>query len=353
MIPKVVIQMLVCDRGEGSQDAHEALASLEAVAYPRDWIEIVVLDNSPPPRELALELRTAWTRAAHPNLPVLTVIRAERNLGFAGGHAFLCEEAQRRGAEYLLLLNEDARLAPDAIERAVEEMESKSQTAIGQLRIRLEQDHARYNSLGNCLHIFGFGFTDEDGTRPHFYASGAVVMVRTSVLETIGGLFDPFYFLYHEDVDLSWRARLAGFDVAVLQAEAFHRYEFSRSMTKFFWMERNRWLTALTHWKLFTLILLMPGMLGAEALLFVLSFFSPWGKEKRRAYREIFKKPFWMFVWQRRKTIKRIRRRSDREMLELMVDTLASEEVKSALLERFVNPMLKAYGRFLRWAVRW
>ena len=64
-------------------------------------------------------------------------------------------------------------------------------------------------------------------------------------------MFDPFIFLYHDDLDLSWRATLQKIDsFYVPTITIFHKssYNFRWSGKKFFWLERNRKYCILTHY---------------------------------------------------------------------------------------------------------
>jgi len=163
------------------------------------------------------------------DLPV-TVVRLEENRGFAHG----CNAGARIGsAAYVLLLNPDATLDADSLERMVAAADADPR--IGAVAPRIEEpdgtldwSQRRFPRLRSTfaqaffLHrLFPLApWTDEvlrdaDAYRrpgsPE-WASGACLLVRRTVLERLGGLDDGF-FLYCEDMDLCRRLRDAGFEV--------------------------------------------------------------------------------------------------------------------------------------------
>jgi len=108
------------------------------------------------------------------------------------------------------------------------------------------------------IHPFGFGFARDKGIKDHNqfneiekigYASGTCLFTSSKVLDKIG-LLDPFLFLYHDDLDLGWRASQLGINsyfvpnVKILHAES---YILKWSSKKFYWLERNRKYCLLTH----------------------------------------------------------------------------------------------------------
>ena len=113
-------------------------------------------------------------------------------------------------------------------------------------------------STGNMIHLFGFGFARDKGiidnnqfeeTEKIGYASGTCLFTSSKVLSKIG-LLDPFLFLYHDDLDLGWRAAQLGINsyfvptVTIFHAES---YILKWSSKKFYWLERNRKYCLLTH----------------------------------------------------------------------------------------------------------
>ena len=72
---------------------------------------------------------------------------------------------------------------------------------------------------------------------------------KTEIINKIG-LFDPFIFLYHDDLDLGWRAAQLGINsYFVPNVKIFHAesYILKWSSKKFYWLERNRKYCILTH----------------------------------------------------------------------------------------------------------
>lgn len=186
-----------------------------------------------------------------------------------------------------------------------------------------------------------------------FYASGAGMLIRSSIIDQIGGMFEPSYFMYHDDVDISWRARLAGFDIGFADdSVVYHRYEFSRSMKKFFWMERNRHLTNLCNYEIGTLLLIAPPMIVMEIGTLFFAFRSGWWKEKLRSWAFFGKRSTWQYIIERRLLIRSLRVRSDRDMLEHMTGVITAQETENPIMNFVVNPVMNAYFWALKQIVR-
>ena len=76
----------------------------------------------------------------------------------------------------------------------------------------------------------------------------------SKILKKIG-LFDPFLFLYHDDLDLGWRAaflNIKSFFVPGIKIRHVSSYNLKWNSKKFFWLERNRKYCLLTHYSLST-----------------------------------------------------------------------------------------------------
>lgn len=149
---------------------------------------------------------------------------AERNIGFAGGHAALFNMHQ---ASFVLLLNDDARLESDYIEILMNKMETNEHIGSSTGLIYRWDEHTidtaglEYKCLAQIVDRFaGESAKDRRLTSEEvFGVSGAVALYRRSAIEKAGGLFNPSWFMYKEDVDLALRLRHAGY-IAWFQPDA-------------------------------------------------------------------------------------------------------------------------------------
>lgn len=363
---KVVVQILLYS--EPIELLDRLFASLARTDYPRDLLEIVAVNNHCPGHEgIAREAEARWVpQAAAGNGPRIRFVRSATNTGFAGGHQMAYELARESGPEFVYLLNSDAVVDPGFIRAAVAYADAHPNAALVQSRIMLEQEPGLLNSAGNAMHFLGFGFSlgyrakpDADGglaaeKRPIFYPSGAGVLVRVAALEKIGGLFDPRYFLYHEDSELAWRAFLAGYDIGcATDSIILHRYEFSKSTAKFYWIERNRNANLLIFYRLPTLVLIALPWLAFEFGTLLFSFRSGWWRERLRASAYFLRPSTWRWIRERRALARRLRVKSDRDMLARMVGEITNQEVENPLLTKVVNPFMRAYFAALKAVVRW
>lgn len=169
-----------------------------------------------------------------PNMP-LKLIKSRENLGFAGGNNLGIKDALKRGADYVLLMNNDVIISRNLVIQLIKVAENDNK--IGLLAPKMyfakgyEFHKKRYSEkdLGKVIWYAG-GKIDWD----NIYSShrgvdevdkgqydkqeetdvvnGACALIRAKVIKDIGYL-DEKLFLYWEDADLSERARRAGWRV--------------------------------------------------------------------------------------------------------------------------------------------
>ena len=294
-------------------------------------------------------------------------IASQQNLGFSGGNNLALARALADGDEFAYLLNPDAEPQPGFLEAALAVARRDPRIAQVQSLVLRAPEQSVVNTWGNSLHFLGFGYAGGDGTplasdraatltaEPHeiAYASGAAMLLRLQAVREVGPLNEEL-FAYHEDLELSWRSRLAGWRVFVAPASRVgHHYEFSRSPRKFYFMERNRLLVLAWCYRLPTLMLLAPALLTMEAGLWLFALRGGWGREKLRAYAYLTRGPAVRRLLQTRAAMQAARRASDREVTELFTAEIDFPAVSPWLLTRVANPLFRLYWRGARALMRW
>jgi hypothetical protein len=226
--------------------------------------------------------------------PGATLIEAGENLGFAA--------ASNRGAalssgELLLFLNPDAVVAPGFREAIELPLAERRGWAAWQGLVTAEGGRV-VNSRGGVVHFTGIAWAGGAGeplrtgdlkpAEPAF-VSGACLAVPAGVFEGVGGFAEPF-FLYHEDVDLSLRLRLAGGRLGVEdRARADHEYEFVKGPGKWRGLERNRWATLLRTYPAVLLALLAPALVATELALVPISIAGGWFPQKAASWIDVLR----------------------------------------------------------------
>jgi GT2 family glycosyltransferase len=284
--------------------------------------EVIAVDNASRDGTVAL------IRERH---PWVTVIENGANLGFAEGNNVGMRAAMQRGAEWVYLLNPDAEVTPGFLVAALEVTRDQPRAGSIQSLLLLGKQPDRINTAGNSIHFLGFGYCSRMGapvadapTAPVeiAYGSGAGILLSIVALDRIG-LFDEHLFLYHEDLDLGWRLRLAGFTNLLAPASrVLHHYEFSRNTGKYFFMERNRYVVLLKNLAIPSLIVLAPFLLLTEFLLFAVAAGAGWLPEKRRATAALFHRETWRRIARGRRECQATRIVSDSEIAAHFVATI-------------------------------
>ena len=215
-------------------------------------VSIVVADNSSSDNSIPF---------LQENYPQISIIQLDENYGFTGGYNRALAQVE---AEHFILLNSDILVPDNWLEPLISFMDSNPQAGICQPKMLTEARHQQLSieatgkedlagvfkadlsggkyetfeyagACGGYIDILGFPFcrgrvlsTVEDDKGQYdtpaqcFWASGACMVVRSSLWRELGGL-DESFFAHMEEIDFCWRAQLAGYQVwAVPQSHVFH-----------------------------------------------------------------------------------------------------------------------------------
>ena len=187
--------------------------------------------------------------------PDVKLIQNKKNLGYCGGNNVGIKEAQ---GEFIVILNPDTIVESNCIDELLI-AHKKFGDGLYQPKILSLNEENIIQSTGNMLHVFGFGFARDKGKKiidineeieKIGYASGTCLFTTREVIQKVG-LLDEFLFLYHDDLDLGWRAAQIGINsYYVPKSKIFHveSYSLKWSAKKFYWLERNRKYCLLTHY---------------------------------------------------------------------------------------------------------
>lgn len=186
--------------------------------------ETLVVDNG------SQDGSPAFVRRTYPSVQLAEL---PENRGFAAGNN---AGAAHAAGEWLAFLNNDTVAAPDWLARLWASVRSRPEFALVTSRLVFLDDPGRVDSAGDGYYRAGGAFKHGHGqpaaqftdSRETFGACGGAFMIRRDAFLELNG-FDERFFMLYEDVDLSYRARLAGLRVWYA-ADAVVRHAGSGSM---------------------------------------------------------------------------------------------------------------------------
>ena len=147
--------------------------------------------------------------------PWVKLVALAQNLGFAGGNNAGAREARGR---FVAFLNNDTAAEPGWLRALMAGVDETNGFALVTSRIVYMHDPNTIDSAGDGVLRWGGAFKRHHGepasaapiAQEVFGVCGAACMMPRAVFEEVGG-FDEDFFASHEDVDLSYRARLRGY----------------------------------------------------------------------------------------------------------------------------------------------
>lgn len=274
------------------------LAALERSTVP---LRVILVDNA------SEDGSVDYVRSEHPGVEVAAL---GENTGYAAGAN---EGLHRAEGELALVMNPDALLAPDYVERLQTLLEADPTVGIAQGKLyRITPEDFRkgmvtsgdgsatgrsaegglaggtLDSAGHVIprsrRVFDRGQGQQDGPEfadpaSVFSASGAAILLRRAMWEDVapdGEIFDESFFAYKEEIDLCWRARWLGWDVAyVPTAVAGHvrawvgkglppKGRIQPMARRHSW--KNHYLLMLKNDRLSHVLLHLPWIVGWEAV---------------------------------------------------------------------------------------
>ena len=220
----------------------DTLQSLYKTSYKE--YDIICVDNASTDDSLS------QLRKNHANIILLT---CDQNTGFTGGNNKGMQYALDHGYAYTLLLNNDVAVESNFLEPLVQALDANENLGAIQPLIYFHHDRtliwnagSRYNKWLGVTKTIGYNKKDADqkeryqtkkyqternqnqgdtkATQPIqniAWITGCAFMVKTDVLKKVGLLYEPF-FIYYEDVDLSFRIKNAGYDLGYVPASVIY-----------------------------------------------------------------------------------------------------------------------------------
>ncbi len=313
-VPRVTV---VIPSWNGRALLADALPSVAALAYPRERLEVLVVDDGSDDDSVAW-LRDAW--------PAVRVVANGTNTGFAAA----CNAgAEAATGELVAFLNNDLRVDPTWLERMTSALAGAGAAAAGS-RI-LDWEGTRLDFDGAAMNFYGHGTSRRhgrptaracaDAVVPALFACGAAMLVDRARFLASGG-FDADYFAYFEDVDLGWRLWVRGERVVYVPAAvAWHRHHGSAmdADRRTALLERNALASVVKNYDDANLARVLPAallLLEARARLSVGARAALYRDTLARFLDEL------PALRRKRDAVQAARARSDREIVSLFAEPL-------------------------------
>ena len=220
----------------GSNYLKDCLESLDKLNYPKDKIEILVVDNGSTDDSV---------KFVKNRFPQVKIIQNNKNNGFAKANNQAAELAE---GEYIAFLNNDTKIDKNWIIELLKPIYKNREVVASGSKV-LSFDGNSLDFVGGMINFEGKGFQIDYGkpVRDDNYrinkflpfVNGGAMMINRKVFLECGG-FDGDFFAYYEDVDLGWRLWILGYKVVFAPDSIVYHHHHGTSKT--FGEDRLRFL---------------------------------------------------------------------------------------------------------------
>ena len=281
----------------------------------------------------------------------IQLIENKENLGYCEGNNVGIRNAN---GEFVVILNPDTIVEPNWLNHLMSAYNEFGEGLYQPKFFSLNEKHV-LQSTGNMLHIFGFGFAKDKGkiddekmesVEKINYASGTCLFTSKIVLDKIG-LLDPFLFLYHDDLDLGWRAAHIGINsFYVPKSIIYHAesYSIKWSSKKFYWLERNRKYCLLTHYSKETYAKMRFSLFLVDLCVWLFYLSKGFLGAKIKAELDIFRNRKTIKI--RHNQLEKMKIVSDKDLIEKFPDEIfVPKNVSEPVFNQLFNKILSALSK--------
>lgn len=210
----------------------DCLRSIFHLDYPN--FRVVVIDNASTDGSLEQAKRV---------YPKAHFIKNSENVGFARGINVGIQFAIDQRAEYIWLINPDAVIPKDSLHPLVSVLERHGDVGMVSPLIIPPKNTSVWFGGGKIswIRMCAVHTPPRSHTIPFEtgFLSGCAPLIKASVFRIVG-LFDERFFLYYEDVDISYRAKKSGFSAIVHPGVTItHSEESAKNPEKTYWLVRS------------------------------------------------------------------------------------------------------------------
>ena len=292
------------------------IESLTKLAYQN--IELIIVDN--------VSTDNSQNQCKE-KFPQVKLIQNKKNSGYCGGNNVGIKNAN---GEFIIILNPDTIVESNLIDKLLGAYNIHGE-GLYQPKILSLEDKTILQSTGNMIHVFGFGFARDKGNQDNNeikettkigYAAGTCLFALKETFLKLK-LFDEFLFLYHDDLDIGWRASQKEINSYIVpQTTIYHAesYSLKWSKKKFFWLERNRRYCLMTHYSPNTLKIIKKELWITELLIWAVYFSKGYLTAKIKAELELRKNK--KFIIKKQIEIENEKRISDVELIKTFPDRI-------------------------------
>jgi len=231
-------------------------------------------------------------------LPFIKIVKANRNLGFAGGNNLGLPECS---GEFIVLLNNDTTVDKFWLEKLIDCIERDKNTGIAQSLVYTEGIPLKYYEINGTINLLGHNIMrvfeiGKDGTGEIFQATGCSLIIRKELVKSLGELFPSEYFAYSEDTFLCFSVKFRGLKIIhTSESIVYHKgggsSQDSKALHLFFYQERNRLLNFLLFFSGSFILKYIPYLIFNFFMKLILSVFK-----KKYSAVQIVKAYIWFFT---------------------------------------------------------
>jgi GT2 family glycosyltransferase len=233
---------------DGLANTLECLASVRQLTYPN--IRVQLVDNASKNNEAEI---------IEEKFPEVNVLRQKENLGFCGGCNAGIKQAIDEGADFIMLVNNDALVSPNLVETLLEEYDKlENPGAVSPVIFKYPETQNIWFSIAKWEAVWKTGeakfrlaldesYESLKDKKPYAteFACGCCLFVSTKVVREVG-MFDERYFAFYDEAEWCVRMKKQGFTSYIIpSAFMYHKVSGSTSsLVATYLLNRNRLLWA-------------------------------------------------------------------------------------------------------------